>query len=219
MVRVFSSPIIRAFSRNSLAWYHWDTQPGEAFIPIHAFRGNIPPSPAPLRRFAVQAKFLKRPRGNSAPSVGFFRRLYAGFDAINLRPLRFSIGTRKARESTRAFDKTDERRREPGGATDVSGSVHKFSRFRSATRPWADGTITSRCNSSCQGWPRSAGKTCRAAYPDRVPALVQMRREFIPLPRYYIIFPRKLPSASCQLPPPGIRKSEKLNEWSFVLYW
>lgn len=38
-----------------------------------------------VRRFAMQAKFLKTPFGNSAP-VGFFRRLYVRFDAINLLP-------------------------------------------------------------------------------------------------------------------------------------
>lgn len=34
----------------------------------------------------MQERFLKTPHGNSVSSIGFFRRLYAGFDAINLLP-------------------------------------------------------------------------------------------------------------------------------------
>lgn len=67
--------------------------------------------------------FLK-PRENSALSVDFFRRLYAGFDAINLLPSPFpgphpralfapaSASGHEKLESTRAFDKTNERGRE-----------------------------------------------------------------------------------------------------------
>lgn len=97
-------------------------------------------------------------------------------------------------ESTRALDKMNEE----GGKLPTCGSVHKFPRFRSA-RPWADGTVTSRCNSSSPCWP---GKTFWEGASRPFLHLVQTRREFISLPlspRCYIIFPQL--RASCQ--PPG----------------
>lgn len=78
--------------------------------------------------FVVPASRCKRdflkPRENSALSVGFFRRLYAGFDAINLLPspspgphprapfAPASASGHEKLESTRAFDKTNEKGRE-----------------------------------------------------------------------------------------------------------
>lgn len=80
-----------------------------------------------IHRFAMQAKFLKTSLGN--PATGFFRRLYVGFDAINLLPSPLSVPlplslspppvlhSRSRRppprheklESTQALDKTSER--------------------------------------------------------------------------------------------------------------
>lgn len=119
----------------------------EMFIPIHAFRGRRNPP------FAMQAKFLKTLLRNST-APGSFVVPYAGFDAINLPHLPFPSPPSlflslsipcipehrdtKSPKSTRALDKTNARRKAPEGperCRRVSGSVHKFSRFRSVALP------------------------------------------------------------------------------------
>lgn len=109
-------------------------------------------------RFEVGGILLSRCKRNSlkrrSETPSSFVVPYAGFDAINLPPSPFPFPPSlslslflspapehrdtKNRRSTRALDKTNARRKAPEGSERcrrVSGSVHKFPRFRSVPLP------------------------------------------------------------------------------------
>lgn len=160
------SPINGALSQNSLA--RWSVEEGtsdrshraypkrfEMFIPIHAFRGRRNPP------FAMQAKFLKTLLRNS----GFFRRtvreircnqsspIAIPFSSLSLSfypPLR-SIETRRtggAREPSIRRTRGGKLLRGRRAADECRDLYTSFSDSDQWRYPEAEGTITSRCNSS-----------------------------------------------------------------------
>lgn len=208
------------YSQNSLAWYHRKRNKWSTWRSVHPYSrfevGNV----SLLCRSAMQAKFLKTLRGNSArrflsPTVRGIRRNQSSPFAISPPPPRILFApslqhwdtkSSRARESSIRRTKGEENRAELPTCRDPYTSFRDSDRRRDReqTAPSRPDVIHLPMAGWLVGW--SAGKTCRAAYPDRVLALVQMRREFIPsppppLPRYYIIFSPQAPQ--CKLSAAG----------------